>query len=195
MAANAPAAPAEPAALTQEAARAALPVQPSVVVPADAAWSLPTVEVSGAKPTPPPAPAVDRSAATGSRSAARTAVAASAAVPAQAVASNRILEIAVRYVGVPYVSGGSTPAGFDCSGFTQYVFAQVGVSLPRTSAAQRYAGTVVPADQAKPGDLVWWPGHVGIYMGNGQHIAARQPGTPLKISPLYRANPTFIRVA
>jgi cell wall-associated NlpC family hydrolase len=181
----------DPASLTTQA-RASLPVQPSVVVPADATWTVAPVEVTGSKPAPPPAP-VERRAVTGSRSSERTAPAA-AAVSAPSVSGNAVLNIAVRYVGVPYVRGGSTPAGFDCSGFTQYVFAQLGISLPRSSAAQRYAGTVVSADQAQPGDLIWWPGHVGIYMGNGQHIAARQPGTPLKISPIYRANPTFIRV-
>jgi cell wall-associated NlpC family hydrolase len=161
----------------------------TVVVPAEAEWTIATTEVRGEKPAPPP---VVRSTATASRSSARTALSAPAAANSATAAA--VLSIARRYIGVPYVSGGATPAGFDCSGFTMYVFAQVGVSLPRSSAAQRYAGTVVPASQAQPGDLVWWPGHVGIYTGNGQHIAARQPGTPLTEGPIYRANPTFIRV-
>src|SRR5690625_1368757 len=107
---------------------------------------------------------------------------------------NAILDAARQYVGVPYVWGGSTPAGFDCSGFTMHVFAQVGIYLPRTSGEQRYAGYVVPAAEARPGDLIWWPGHVAIYTGNGNHIAARAPGTLLHESPIWRAGPTFIRV-
>src|SRR5690625_113647 len=108
---------------------------------------------------------------------------------------NAIVDTARQYVGTPYVWGGSTPSGFDCSGFTAYVFAQVGIDLPRNSGAQRGAGQVVSASEARPGDLVWWPGHIGIYTGDGNHIAARNPGTALHESPIYRDNPTFIRVA
>ncbi len=176
--------------LTQQA-RLALEVQPGVVVPADVEWTMAATEVTGTKPAPPPPPAPVRSTTT-SRSTERSAtVASSGEVTASAAA---VLSIARRYIGVPYVYGGATPAGFDCSGFTQYVFAQVGISLPRSSSAQRYAGRVVSAAEARPGDLIWGPGHVGIYTGNGNHIAARQPGTALYESPIYMSNPVFIRV-
>lgn len=83
---------------------------------------------------------------------------------------------ATQYVGSPYVWGGTTPGGWDCSGFTQYVYAQNGISLPRTAAAQGAAGT--PTSNPQPGDLVIQNGgsHVGIYLGNGQMISALNPG-------------------
>jgi cell wall-associated NlpC family hydrolase len=188
MAAPAPAAPVEVA-----STRVAGAVTPGVVVPTDAEWTLTAVEVTGEKPAPPPvvqAAASPERGASASRSTSRSAVAAAAPASASAAA---VLSIARQYIGVPYVLGGTTPAGFDCSGYTQYVFAKVGISLPRTSSAQRNAGTVVPASQARPGDLVWWPGHIGIYTGNGQHIAARRAGTPLQEGPLF-GSPVFIRV-
>ncbi|MDO5723988.1 MAG: NlpC/P60 family protein, partial [Flaviflexus sp.] len=118
--------------------------------------------------------------------------AAPAPAPAPAAKSS-VVGIARQYAGSAYRYGGATPAGFDCSGFTSYVYAQVGVSLPRSSAAQRGAGVVVPASQAQPGDLLWWPGHVGIYTGNGQHIAARNPRAGVAEGPIY-GNPLYIRV-
>ena len=120
-----------------------------------------------------------------------------AAAPAPAASGNAIVDIAFRYVGTPYVWGGASPAGFDCSGFTWYVFQQAGISIPRSSSAQRNAGTVVSASEARAGDLVWWPGHVGIYLGDGQHIAARNPSKPLQAGPIShvgRGTPTFIRI-
>ncbi|MCW2963962.1 MAG: hypothetical protein JWO17_1214 [Actinomycetia bacterium] len=94
--------------------------------------------------------------------------------------------IAMQYLGVPYVWGGSTPAGFDCSGLVMYVFAQLGISLPHYAAAQYGFGTPVPPDQLQPGDLVFFDGlgHVGIYIGGGQMIHAPHTGDVVKISPL-----------
>ncbi|WP_240623041.1 C40 family peptidase [Schaalia canis] len=101
-------------------------------------------------------------------------------------AGGDIVSIASSLLGIPYVYGGSTPAGFDCSGFTQYVYAMAGISIPRTSGAQGYAGTFVSAADAQPGDLVWHAyGHVGIYAGNGMVIEATTPGDVTQIQPLW----------
>lgn len=117
-----------------------------------------------------------------------------AAPPIDGSVAEQVLAIARQYKGVPYVTGGASPSGFDCSGFTQYVFAQVGISLPRTSSAQSGVGYRVSAADARPGDLIWKPGHIGIYTGNGQHIAARNPGKALTEGPTYMDNPVYIRV-
>ena len=99
-----------------------------------------------------------------------------------------VVSIALQYLGVPYVWGGASPAtGFDCSGFTMYVFAQVGVSLPHHAASQYAYGTPVPFDQLAPGDLVFFDGlgHMGIYIGGGQFVHAPHTGDVVKISSMY----------
>jgi peptidoglycan DL-endopeptidase CwlO len=94
---------------------------------------------------------------------------------------------ALAYLGVPYQWGGASPStGFDCSGLTMYVFAQLGVQLPHYAAAQYGYGSPVPRDQLQPGDLVFFDGlsHVGIYIGNGQMVHAPETGDVVKITPL-----------
>jgi cell wall-associated NlpC family hydrolase len=119
-----------------------------------------------------------------------------AEIAAEQAAQRRasVVSIAMRYIGVPYVWGGTTPAGFDCSGFTSYVFAQVGIDLPRTSSAQRYAGTVVSYADAQPGDLIWSPGHIAIYAGDGMQIEAPVPGKNVRYTSIWQSGPVFIRV-
>jgi len=97
-----------------------------------------------------------------------------------------VVSIAMHYLGVPYVWGGASPAGFDCSGFVMYVYGQVGVSLPHYTGAQWTMGVPVSRDQLQPGDLVFFDGlgHVGIYIGGGQFIHAPQTGDVVKISSL-----------
>ena len=97
-----------------------------------------------------------------------------------------VVGIAMQDLGIPYVYGGSTPAGFDCSGFIMYVFAQVGVSLPHNAAAQYGYGTPVDRSQLQPGDLVFFNGlgHAGIYIGGGSFIHAPHTGDVVKISSL-----------
>ncbi|MFC9623872.1 NlpC/P60 family protein [Streptomyces sp. NPDC056930] len=90
-------------------------------------------------------------------------------------------------LGRPYIWGANGPAGFDCSGLMQWAYARAGVSLPRTSQAQRYAGRMVPLSEARPGDLVAYradAGHIGMYVGNGQVIHAPYPGAPVRYDPV-----------
>nr|WP_284711040.1 C40 family peptidase [Brevibacterium sp. XM4083] len=89
--------------------------------------------------------------------------------------AQQVLAIAKQYVGTPYVSGGTSPSGWDCSGYTSYVYGKVGVNLPRTSGAQGSAGKTVSKSEAQPGDLIWKPGHIGIYAGNGMMYDAGNP--------------------
>ena len=97
-----------------------------------------------------------------------------------------VVGIAMRYLGVPYVWGGASPSGFDCSGLTMYVYAQVGVSLPHNAAAQYGYGAPVSQGDLQPGDLVFFDGlgHVGLYIGGGQFIHAPHTGDVVKISSL-----------
>lgn len=98
-----------------------------------------------------------------------------------------VVGIAMQYLGIPYVWGGSSPSGFDCSGFVMYVYAQMGVSLPHNAAMQFGYGAPVSRDQLQPGDLVFFDGlgHNGIYIGGGQFIHSPHTGDVVKISSLY----------
>lgn len=109
-----------------------------------------------------------------------------AIAPAPDARYGGVVGIAMQYLGVPYVWGGASPSGFDCSGFAMYVFAQVGVSLPHHAASQYGMGTAVSRDQLQPGDLVFFNGlgHMGIYIGGGQFIHAPHSGDVVKISSL-----------
>ena len=110
----------------------------------------------------------------------------SGAMPASSRAAAAVLA-ARNAVGKPYIWGANGPSGFDCSGLMQWSYGQAGVSLPRTSQAQRYAGRQVALDQAQPGDLVAYrddASHIGMYMGNGQVVHAPYPGAPVRYDPV-----------
>jgi peptidoglycan DL-endopeptidase CwlO len=97
-----------------------------------------------------------------------------------------VVGIAMQYLGVPYVWGGASPSGFDCSGFILYVYAKIGVSLPHNAAMQYGHGTPVSRSDLQPGDLVFFNGlgHAGIYIGGNQMIHAPHSGDVVKISAL-----------
>ncbi len=97
-----------------------------------------------------------------------------------------MVDLAVSQLGVPYRWGGTSPAGFDCSGLVQYVYAKVGVTLPHNAARQYRHGTPVSRDALAPGDLVFFDRlrHNGIYIGRGRFIHARRTGKRVTISHL-----------
>lgn len=128
-----------------------------------------------------------------------TATAATAAAttsgPATPGTGAALVEAAKKYLGVPYVWGGESTSGMDCSGLVQRAFADLGVTVPRTAREQMRIGTAVASlAQARPGDLIVQRGggHIGIYVGNGQMLHAPQPGEQVKIGPIY-STPTAIR--
>ena len=94
-----------------------------------------------------------------------------------------VVSLAYQLIGTPYMSGGASPSGFDCSGFTYYLYSQVGITIPRTSYGQTIGGTAVASiEEAQPGDIVCYVGHVGLYVGDNQIIHATVPGDVVRLS-------------
>ncbi|WP_432561194.1 C40 family peptidase [Kineococcus sp. SYSU DK003] len=133
-------------------------------------------------------------------------VAAEAPAPAPAPApvaslGSQILAVADDYAGVPYVYGGTTPSGFDCSGYTSYVYRQVGVEIPRTSNAQLQSSARISRGEAVPGDLVFFTNsggrayHVGIYAGDNMMWDAPRAGKPVQLRAIWSDAVTFGRLA
>jgi peptidoglycan DL-endopeptidase CwlO len=129
------------------------------------------------QPAPAPAPAPAPSSSSGGSS--------GSSAPPPATHSS-VVSIALQYLGVPYVWGGASPSGFDCSGLTMYAYAKVGVYLPHNAAMQYGMGTPVSRSQLAPGDLVFFNGlsHVGMYIGGGRFVHAPHTGDVVKISSL-----------
>jgi cell wall-associated NlpC family hydrolase len=107
---------------------------------------------------------------------------------------DQVVQVALQYQGVPYRFGGSTPAGFDCSGFVQYVYAQFGVSLPHSVSGQSAAGVRISREDARPGDIVIMAGHNGIYLGNGTFIDSPRSGGFVSVRPIWTDNYYIVRV-
>jgi cell wall-associated NlpC family hydrolase len=98
----------------------------------------------------------------------------------------KAVDVALRYLGTPYAWAGSTPSGFDCSGFVMYVYGRVGVALPHSSSMLWGVGRAVSEDQLEPGDIVFFNGlsHVGIYVGHGHFVHSPHSGDVVRISSL-----------
>ncbi|MGG5258162.1 C40 family peptidase [Phycicoccus avicenniae] len=171
----------------------ALTATPAVTAPAlPAPSATPALGVVGVKavakpkpePKPKPAPVVQAVAERSSQSASRSAQRPTANV---AQSSSEIVNIARTLLGIAYSYGGTSPStGFDCSGFTSYVFGKAGISLPRTAADQQAAAT--PVSDPQPGDLVFFGSpawHVGIYTGNGMMIDSPKPGESTSERPVF----------
>ncbi len=107
-----------------------------------------------------------------------------------------VLKVAAKYVGTPYVFGGSTPAGFDCSGYVLFVFSQFGIALPHSVYAQKRMGIIIKPEDAMPGDIVMWndSSHNGIYAGNGNFYHAPRRGDRVKLAPIFSSNVYFMRL-
>lgn len=134
----------------------------------------------------------------GSSKAASSQAPASAGSSTVSVSGGSIAGNAAKYLGVPYVYGGTSPAGFDCSGLIYYAAKEAGISLPRTSQAQSTLGSYVSVSDLQAGDLVFWGGvgsayHVGVYIGNGQYIHAPEPGQNVTVQSVAYFAPSFGR--
>ncbi|MFP5289424.1 MAG: C40 family peptidase [Actinomycetes bacterium] len=116
--------------------------------------------------------------------------------PPASYSQSAVVNIGLQYVGTPYQYGGTTPAGFDCSGFTAYVFAQVGIALPHSVSGQASMGTKISRADAVPGDLVVLNdhSHIGIYMGNGAILDAPYPGKTVQARPLWTDAYYIVRI-
>jgi len=177
--------------------------------PAAAVVSFETGSFTAVPKPPPPRPAVTRDRSTSVVVTPRTTSSdeaqssedapSSTGTGGQVARGSSVLSIAARYVGTPYVYGGTTPRGFDCSGYTRYVYAQLGISLPRTANAQMLATRRVSRSEARPGDLVFFVSggrayHVGIVAGDGMMYDSGRTGKSFSKRAIWSSSVVFGRV-
>lgn len=118
---------------------------------------------------------------------------ASGPVPSGTANASSVVEAAYGLLGIPYVWGGESMSGLDCSGLVKKAYAAVGIHLPHSSGSIAARGTTIPASEARPGDVVAYSGHVAIYIGNGQMIEATVPGALSKVSSV-RGGGWYVRI-
>lgn len=156
------------------------------------------------RPKAPPAPVVSRSTSRASLRSAGTSTSSRTSRTSVTDGSfgsargSSVIAVATRYLGVPYRYGGTTPQGFDCSGYSRHVYAQLGIRIPRTADQQYDAAVRIPSSQARPGDLVFFLGsggayHVGIYAGDGMMYDAGKPGQGVSKRDIWSATIAFGR--
>ncbi|HST86312.1 MAG TPA: NlpC/P60 family protein [Kineosporiaceae bacterium] len=158
-----------------------------------------TFETKAFKAAPAPVRKVVKTTAVSAPTQASVTVVKPAAAPTGTASGSSVLAIAARYVGTPYVYGGTTPRGFDCSGFVGYVYRQLGVSLPRTANDQMNATRQIPRSQAQPGDLVFFVSggrayHDGIYAGGNMMYDSPRSGKSIQKREIWSADVVFARV-
>lgn len=197
------------AALAEGDQPAAAPLPQEAIAPVTAAVAIPAVaptaqastsvfgtglEAADISVKPKPGTVDEETSSTSSNAASATSEDDSEPVASSAKGSS-IVETARNGIGVRYVWGGTSRSGWDCSGFTSWVYAQHGISLPHSSSGQRSMGRIVSRSEARPGDIAYTPGHVGIYAGGNTIIDAGNSGKRTTERQMWSgASWSFIRI-